>query len=391
LFVDPGDARYMYQLGPQGLAKIDTATWQMQWATAIPLPRFPGRNLSGLTPVFFHGYTQITAWQYLATDGQSTPLADSVITAVSDGGQLLASCTIPPIVQNPVLLPRAGIVLLPSGRAVTAYSTASGARLWQVAAELSEVSADTVYVTTTGRGARVATYGASSGRRLWSQQLKGAGPVVALTVINGIVYAQQAPAAMSGPDTLTAIRTRDGTLLWHRLITLANGPYGLQIIAVDARTVLLLPSSFGPGETAQLIDTRRGRLVTSARTNRYDPLYWQSWPAVLDRHPAIVADGANHAPAFIFTTARGYPATFGPRKGLSLAAVAQNVAYFISSSSCTPNGLEVTGVDIRNGRSLWSVPLPATLCTNTAGAPELLPYENGFAVPTVDRHVLLYR
>jgi len=30
LYTDPGDARYMYELGPLGISKVDAATWKPQ-------------------------------------------------------------------------------------------------------------------------------------------------------------------------------------------------------------------------------------------------------------------------------------------------------------------------------------------------------------------------
>lgn len=92
---DPGDARYVYELGPAGLAKIDTPTWDVRWTTAIRLPQFPHRELSGLMPVFFHGYTEVLGWHFPAMDGPPTPPTDQTITAVSDAGQVLVACTIP--------------------------------------------------------------------------------------------------------------------------------------------------------------------------------------------------------------------------------------------------------------------------------------------------------
>ena len=155
--------------------------------------------------------------------------------------------------------------------------------------------------------------------------------------------------------------------------------------------MLLLPSSLSPGERVQIIDTRHGRLVTSAQTDRFNLLYWQIWPALLDSHAAIVVAGADYGPAFAVGAVHGNPASFGPRKEMSLVAVAQSVAYFMSSSSCPPGGPRVAGVDISTGRTLWNARLPATLCTSAAGSPQLLPYDNGFAVPAVDGHVFLYR
>jgi len=74
---------------------------------------------------------------------------------------------------------------------------------------------------------------------------------------------------------------------------------------------------------------------------------------------------------------------------LILAAVVRTVAYFISPQPCPPGNPKVTGVNIRSGRPLWSVRLPASLCNNQEG--ELLPYDNGFAIPAATGHVFVYR
>jgi hypothetical protein len=389
LYSDPGDPRYLYELGPQGLAKIDAATWEVRWARHIPLPQFPGKNLSGLIPLLFHGYTEILAFRYLETDGGTPVIPDQVITAVSDDGRVLASCTIPPAAENPVLLPRAGVLLLTSRLGVTAYTTSTGARLWQAATDMLQISADTVYATTAQRGDHVVAYDAASGRPLWSRRLADGAAAAALTVLNGVVYVQQASIPQFAADSLMAIRARDGTLLWRR--RMLAGCFDQQIIAVDADSVLLLSCSY-PADTAQIIDTRRGRVLAAAQIGEHQPGRWRAWPTVVDGHSAVVmASDVVGTAAFIIAAAH-YHATFGARTGLSFAAVAQNVAYFISPRSCPATGLKVTGVDIRDGRRLWSIRLPASICDSEDGAaPELVPYDNGFAIPTEGGHVLLYR
>jgi hypothetical protein len=98
------------------------------------------------------------------------------------------------------------------------------------------------------------------------------------------------------------------------------------------------------------------------------------------------------------TPERGYPADTAANSRLILAAVAQNVAYIISSQCASqsvpplPSGnVTVTGVDMRNGRTIWSVRLPPAIQCDVV--PALVPYDDGFAVMTLDshNHVLLYR
>lgn len=73
-------------------------------------------------------------------DPPPTVLPDQVVTAVDTRGRVLQSCTIHPATRDPVLLPRAGIVLLPALGQLTsglvAYSTVTGARLWQAPGDL---------------------------------------------------------------------------------------------------------------------------------------------------------------------------------------------------------------------------------------------------------------
>jgi len=374
----------MYEVGTLGLAKIDTAGWKVRWATRIPLPEAPGRYLAGVQPQFFSGYVDVFSFRYRSDF--PIPLTDAVITAVNDAGQVLVSCSIPPLAQNPVLLPHAGILLLPSGGSVAAYSAATGALRWKAAAEMSDIAGDTVYASTERRGGRVVAYDAASGRRLWSLRLATGAEPQALTVANGIVYlTARLPSAAD--EYALAIRARDGTLLWQRSLA-SMSPQ----LSLDAGGFLLaLPNNDRYG-TAQLIQARTGRLVASARTGTHQPLYWRSWSSMVGGAPVVVATGDNDGtPAFIVTSAHGYPATVAGAYGLSLAAVAQNVAYFISPQPCPPQHLKVTGVDIRSGRTLWSVRLPSTLCNDQQGSPALIPYDGGFAIPTDNGQVLLYR
>ena len=42
MYADAANPRYVCVVGPAGLAKIDTATWQARWATVIRVPKVPG-------------------------------------------------------------------------------------------------------------------------------------------------------------------------------------------------------------------------------------------------------------------------------------------------------------------------------------------------------------
>jgi len=320
LFADLDDARYVYRLGSHGLSLIDAATWAVRWTTAIPIPRsFGAAGLSGLTPRFFHGYTEIVA----GSPGESVDgpqggdppvtLPDQVVTAVDARGKVVQSCTIRPAAQDPVLLPRTGIVLLPGdpgqlAPGLVAYSTATGARLWQAPGDLSVTSADTVYVSTVAPRPGVAAYDAASGRRLWSDQLQGATLITDLAVINGIVYAQQ-PDAHGTHVEVIAIRARDGVRMWRWPWWLTEESVPPQIIGVNPGAVLLLPPAQIRGtyfQTAQLIGVADGRLLVSASIGNYGSNdAWHSWPAVLGQHPAIVV-AQSSGQAFIITTAGGF-------------------------------------------------------------------------------------
>jgi hypothetical protein len=262
----------MYEIGPLGLAKVDAATWQPLWATAIPLPHFLGRYLSGVVPHFFSGYTEIVAFRYFNTDGPPTPPTDQVITAVNDAGGILVSCTTSSDAQNSVLLPRARILVLSTRVGVVAYSTVTGAIRWQAAAKLSDISGDTVYITSAAPGARVIAYDVATGHRRWSHALTGGAAAKALTIINGVICIQEVPAANYGAYALLAIRARDGALLWYQPLPLDSGIYGLQVVAVDRGSLLLLPNS-DPYGTARIVDARSGHVVASANTGSAEPLY----------------------------------------------------------------------------------------------------------------------
>jgi outer membrane protein assembly factor BamB len=96
-------------------------------------------------------------------------------------------------------------------------------------------------------------------------------------------------------------------------------------------------------------------------------------------------------PAFTITAAREFPASVDANLGGGLAAVAGNVAYFMTAGSCPPDSPNVTAIDLRTGRLLWSVLVPQIPCTSPFQSAWLLPYDNGFAVRTTDGHLLLYR
>ena len=403
LFADPDDARDVFRLGSHGLSLIDAARWAVRWTTAIPVPRsFGAAGLSDLTPRFFHGYTEIVAGSppYSVDAVPTTGLPDQVVTAVDTRGKVLQSCTIRPAAQDPVLLPRAGIVLLPGdpgqlAPGLVAYSTATGARLWQAPGALSVTSADTVYVSTVAPQPGVAAYDAASGRRLWADQLQGVTLITDLAVINGTVYAERPDATPDHIGDVIALRARDGRQLWQRPWTPADvGPEGPQIVGVDAATVLFLPPTANPHpalRVAQLISVTGGLLLSEVSIGSYgnnDP--WRSWPALLGQHHAIVvAQGSG--PAFTLTTAPGYPSTVDSGVGGGPAAVASNVAYFLTAGSCPPDPPSVTAVDLRTGQSLWSVLVPQIPCTDLGQAASLLAYDNGFAVRTSTGQLLLYQ
>jgi len=209
--------------------------------------------------------------------------------------------------------------------------------------------------------------------------------------------AAERPAAT--PDhvgEVIALRASDGRQLWQRPWTPADdGPNGPQIVGVDAATVLFLPPTANPRPAlpvAQLISVTRGLLLASVSISSYgshDP--WRSWPALLGRsHAIVVAQGSG--PAFTLTTADGYPSSTDPGLGGGPAAVARNVAYFfLSAGSCPPDTPGVTAVDLRTGRSLWTLLVPQIPCTDLSQAASLLAYDNGFAVRTSDGRLLLYQ
>jgi outer membrane protein assembly factor BamB len=401
LFGDPEDARYVYQVHRRKLSMIDAATWAVRWTTAVPVPRaFGASGQDDLIPRFFRGYTEIVAGgpSYYVDGPPPAAMPDQVVTAVDARGRLLQSCTIRPAVQNPVMLPHAGILLLPGrpsrlGPGVTAYSTATGIRLWHAPGGLSVTTADTVYVNTSNPKPGVAAYDAVSGRRLWSDQPRGRA-LTAIAVINGIVYAQRSAATMNHMGAVLALRASDGRQLWHRPRTPPDGTDGPQIVGVDAGSVLFLPI---PGDTdpeagmARLINVINGRLLASAsiyKIGRNDPWRtWQTWPAMLSDHHAIVV-ASDYDRAFTLTAARGYPSNVSAGVGEYPAAVARNVAYFISGESCPSDSTEVTALDLRTGKLLWTVELPHA---DVSHAASLLAYDNGFAVRLSDGRLLRYR
>src|SRR5262249_43337014 len=179
---------------------------------------------------------------------------------------------------DPVLLPRAGIVLLPAdpgqlAPGLAAYSTATGARLWQAPGDLSVTSADTVYVSTVAPRPGLAAYDAASGRRLWSDQPQGATRITDLAVINGIVFAERPAAIPDQVGDVIALPARAGRQLWRRPWPPADvGPDGPQIVGVDAATVLFLPPTANPRQAlpvAQLISVTGGLLLASVSIGSY--------------------------------------------------------------------------------------------------------------------------
>src|SRR3982074_1139306 len=168
---------------------------------------------------------------YSADAVPTTGRPAQVVTAVDTRGRVLQSCTIRPAARDPVLLPRAGIVLLPGdpgqiAPGLVAYSTATGARLWQAPGDLSVTSADAVYVSTVAPRPGVAAYDAASGRRLWSDQLQGETLITDLAVINGIVFAERPDATPDHVGDVIALRARDGPELWQRPWTPAGARHG---------------------------------------------------------------------------------------------------------------------------------------------------------------------
>jgi outer membrane protein assembly factor BamB len=273
---------------------------------------------------------------------------------------------------------------------VTAYSTATGARLWHAPGYLAVTSADAVYISTATPRPDVAAYDAASGRRLWSEQPRGRA-LTAVAVINGIVYAQRPATTVNHLGAVLALRARDGRQLWHRRWTAADGLDGPQIVGVDAASVLFLPS---PADTdpeagiARLISVTSGRVLASVsiyKTGSNDP--WRTWPALLGAHHAIVAAG-GYGQAFTLTPSHGYPSNVNTAVGGCLAAVARNVAYFISDGSCPSDSTLVTAVDLRTGRLLWTVRIART---DFSQAASLLAYDNGFTVRLSDGRLLRYQ
>src|SRR5215472_2136585 len=189
LYADAADPRYVYVVGPAGLAKIDTSTWQPRWATAIRVPRVPGsEGIHDWPPQFFRGYTQVAAGRVVPGGEGVLAVANQVTAAVSDAGKILVSCTTSSAYSSAVLLPHAGILVLPGRPQIAAYSTATGRLRWHAAAALYQVSGDSVYTSAAEHGGRVTAYDAASGRREWSVPVKRAAEVRTLTVADGIVY-----------------------------------------------------------------------------------------------------------------------------------------------------------------------------------------------------------
>lgn len=351
-------------------------------------------------PRFFRGYTEIIAGspQY-SVDGPppANQVVSQVVTAVDTRGRLLQSCTIRPAVRDPVLLPEAGVILLPglAGRrrsGVVAYSTVTGARIWGTPAEFFVISADTVFVSIFTSHPGVAAYDAATGRRLWSDEFRG--PPGAIAAIRGRVYAVGGGASPDQSGELIALRARDGRQLWQ-LTKLADAELeGLQIVEVDAATVLALPPTGIPASpvvTAHLIRVTDGHLLASvllSDNGSYNP--WRSWSALFGPHRAVVvSQGSNQA--FSFTRATSYPDSVTSRVGESLAAVARSVAYFTSACRVPADPPLVTAVDMRTGQSLWTVRIAQASCTGTDPAPQVIAYKEGFAVRTSDGQLVLYR
>jgi outer membrane protein assembly factor BamB len=402
LYADAADPRYVYVVGPDGLAKIDAATWQARWATTIRVPGVPGGyGIHYWAPQFFRGYTQVAAGRMVPGGEGVLALANQVTAAVSDTGKILVSCTTSSASSAAVLLPHAGILVLPGGSQVAAYSTATGTLRWHAAAALYQVSGDSVYTSAAEHGGRVTAYDAASGRREWSVPVKRAAQVRTLTVADGIVYV----TFYGFPETgLLAIRAGDGVQLWRRRVPSFSGPPVVE--AAEDGSLLLLGSAYAARSlalnastaTAQLVDGRTGRLVASGHPRGYYGDSWQMWSARLGRPVVAAAAGIPFAGAFILTPERGYPAGTAANRQLILAAVAHNVAYMIASQCAsqsvpplTSGDVKVIAVDIRSGRRLWSVRLPPAIQCSIV--PPLVPYDDGFAIMTLDdhNHVLLYR
>jgi outer membrane protein assembly factor BamB len=399
LFGDAEDARFIYQLGGRNLSRIDAATWQTRWTTAIPVPHsFGASGQHALTPRFFRGYTEIVAGgPVYSVDGPPPAvLPDQVVTAVDARGTLLVSCAIHPAARDPVLLPRAAIVLVPGvpselGAGVAAYSTKTGARLWHVPGEMFVTSGDTVYVTAGTPKPGVAAYDAATGRRLWSHPPRGRALRV-IAVLNGIVYAERSPATEKDLGAVLALRARDGRRLWHLGLTPDDGPDGPEFVSVGLSSVLVLPrpaDSELAARNVRLVSVTTGRVLASASIYNSDDFIqpWQTWPALLGDHDAsVVAGGCGGASTV--TAAHGYPSSIGPGFGECLAAVARNVAYFISGWSAPPDSTFVTAIDLRTGQPLWDVKLPPT---DLSEETSLVPYDHGFALRLSDGRLLRYQ
>jgi PQQ-like domain len=402
LYADAANPRSVYEVGPAGLAKIDAATWQERWATAIRVPKVLGSyGIHYWPPQFFRGYTQVAASRVVPGGEGALAVANQVTAAVSDAGKILMSCTTSSASPSAVLLPHAGILVLPGGSQIVAYSTATGRLRWHAAAALYQVSGDSVYTSAAEQGGRVTAYDAASGRREWSVSVKRAAEVRTLTVADGIVYV----TFYGFPETgLLAVRAGDGVQLWRRAVPSFSGPP--VVGATKDGSLLLLGSAFADQldaanastATAQLVDGRTGRLVASGHPRRYYGDSWQTWSAGLGRPVVAAAAGSPFAGAFILTPERGYPAGTAANNHPILAAVAHNVAYMITSqctsqsvAPLTSGGVKVVAADIRSGRRLWSVRLPPEIQCGIV--PPLVPYDNGFAIMTLDdhNHALLYR
>jgi len=406
LYADPADPSYVYEVGPVGLTKIDTATWRARWVTAVPVPRVPGSDgIHDWPPQFFRGYSQVAAGRTMPGT-EVLAVANQVTAAVSDAGQVLVSCTTSSAYPSAVLLPHAGILLLPGRPQIAAYSTATGSLRWHEPAALYQVSGDRVYTSAAEHGGRVTAYDARSGRRIWSVPVKRSAEVQTLKVADGIVYVVEELTVSGLPDgsTLLAIRGSDGVQLWQRPVPSFSGPPVVE--AATDGSMLVLGSAYADRAdapnasttTAQLVNSRTGRLVASGHQGGYYADNWQTWSARLARPVVAAARGVPFVGAFILTPDRGYPAATAASSQLILAAVAQDVAYIISpqcaSQSVPPlpsRKVTVRAVDIRNGRTLWSLRLPAAI--HCGVIPPLVPYDDGFAIMTLDNHnhVLLYR
>src|SRR5262245_7133145 len=238
LYADAADPRYVYVVGPAGLAKIDTSSWQARWATAIRVPRVPGsEGIHDWPPQFFRGYTQVAAGRVVPGGEGVLAVANQVTAAVSDAGKILVSCTTSSAYSSAVLLPHAGILVLPGSPQIAAYSTAAGRLRWHAAAALYQVSGDRVYTSAAEHGGRVTAYDARSGRWMWSVPVKRAASVRALTVADGIVYVT---FCGSSEAALLAIRAHDGVPLWRRPVPSFSGP---PVVAATSDGFLLVLGS----------------------------------------------------------------------------------------------------------------------------------------------------